>query len=222
VNRQIEIRTTADGSKTLYLPEIDENYHSCHGAIQEANHVFIKNGLSEFKEKQSISVFEMGFGTGLNALLTLVWAQENEIHVDYEGVEAYPISPELCFQLEYPECLNVNKKNDFEKMILAEWNQTVQISHYFEIKKNDLKIENWSSDKKFDIVFFDAFGPRVQNEVWEIDVLKKMFDVLLPGGILVTYCAQGQFKRNLKSLGFELESLPGPPGKREMIRARKN
>jgi tRNA U34 5-methylaminomethyl-2-thiouridine-forming methyltransferase MnmC len=222
VNKNIEIRITSDGSKTIYLPDIDENYHSFHGAIQEAKHVFIRNGLSEFKERKSVSVFEMGFGTGLNALLTAIWSDENRIHVDYEGVEAYPISPDICFQLEYSESLNCDKENDYQKMILAEWNQTIELSDYFKIKKNDSRIESWISNRKFDLIYFDAFGPRAQNEVWEMNILEKMFDILLPGGTLVTYCAQGQFKRNLKALGFELESLPGPPGKREMIRARKN
>ena len=222
MNKHVEIRTTADGSKTLYLPDLDENYHSFHGAIQEANHVFIKNGLNEFKEKDSVSIFEMGFGTGLNAILTANWSEENKIHVDYTGIEAYPISPELCFKLDYAESLNNDKNGDYDKMILAEWNQLVELSEYFKVKKIDSRIENWTTERKFDLIYFDAFGPKIQNEMWGMNVLKKMSDILLPGGMFVTYCAQGQFKRNLKALGFELESLPGPPGKREMTRAIKN
>ena len=221
MNKHIQIRITADGSKTLYLPDIDESYHSKNGAIQESNHVFIINGLNELKNRDSVSIFEMGFGTGLNALLTANWSDCNKLNIDYTAIEAFPISPNLCMMLDYTSIIKNEKKIIYEEIINAKWGQRIELTKYFKLKKIELKIEDFSSEKKFDLIYFDAFGPKVQNEMWEFNVLNKMYDFLKPNGILVTYCAQGQFKRNLKQLGFIVETLPGPPGKREMTRATK-
>lgn len=213
-----QIKTTADGSTTLFVEEMDENYHSHHGAIQEAVHVFIKNGL-EYLGGKKIRIFELGFGTGLNALLTLKSAKELGLDVEYLGLEAFPVEMDLVCQLNYAEQIGEVYAEDFRLMHEADWNVPIRFDG-FQLTKVDQKIQNFeTTGKKFDLIYFDAFGPRAQDEMWELSVLMKMAEILNPEGVLVTYCAQGQFKRHLKSLGFEIERLPGPPGKREMTRA---
>lgn len=223
MNKRIEIRETADGSKTLYLPDLDENYHSFHGAIQEAKHVFIKHGLDAFKGNKTLNIFELGFGTGLNALLTAQWSMLNEVSIQYSAIEAFPVPEEICNQLDYAKQIELSLEPIYESIISSNWSEKNRISETFELIKIENKIEEWSlNSEQFDIIYFDAFGPRAQHEMWNLDVLSKMHEGLKTQGMLVTYCAQGQFKRNLKSLGFTVESLPGPPGKREMTRAWKN
>ncbi len=218
--RKIEIRQTADGSNTLYLPDLDETYHSSHGAVQEAMHVFIHHGLTFLgQDKKMISVFEMGFGTGLNALLTAEWAQNHKRTIQYFGVELHPIPEEIWIEMDY-----VQEKSAIElysKIMSVEWGANQEITPNFHLRKIEQDIHQLQIDEQVDLIYFDAFGPRAQAEMWELPVLNKMNELLKPGGIFVTYCAQGQMKRNLKSLGFQLESLPGPPGKREMTRAIK-
>ena len=216
-----EVIQTEDGSSTIYIPEMDENYHSTHGAIQEAEHVFIQHGLRKIEEKEpaSICIFEMGFGTGLNAFLTKI--RSNTLII-YVGIEAFPVSEEELNALNYVEKVGEEFKEQFDSIHKTTWNKSVEIDSQFSINKVHARIENYQLEKAFfDLVYFDAFGPRAQAEMWEIEILQKMYDGLKVGGALVTYCARGQFKRDLKSLGFELESLPGPPGKREMTRAWK-
>jgi tRNA U34 5-methylaminomethyl-2-thiouridine-forming methyltransferase MnmC len=216
-----EIKITADGSSTLYLPELDENYHSDHGALQEAMHVFIENGLNTIKSNQ-ISVFEMGFGTGLNALLTSIEAKKRTKQISYIGIEAFPVSTEHIEEINFVDMVGVEHSADFQQMHQANWNEKITINHNFDFTKIHSKIEEFCMpENEFDIIFYDAFGPRAQATMWEIPILEKMYKGLKPGGILVTYCAQGQFKRNLKSLGFEVIPLPGPPGKREMTKGVK-
>jgi tRNA U34 5-methylaminomethyl-2-thiouridine-forming methyltransferase MnmC len=218
---KIEYVVTEDGSSSLYLPELDEHYHSSHGALQEARHVFIANGLEGLK-KDTIRVFEMGFGTGLNALLSLDYAIKNQKHIDYQGIEAYPVDHEMVARLNYVELINPDLSRQFGVMHQSEWNERIEIENCFLLKKIHRKIEDYSSEQNyFDIIFFDAFGYQAQIEVWDYAILEKMHDSLVQGGMLVTYSARGQFKRDLKSLGFKIESLPGPPGKREMTRAIK-
>ncbi len=212
---------TSDGSSTIYIPEMDENYHSTHGAIQEAEHVFIQHGLRKIEEKEigTISIFEMGLGTGLNALLTRI---RSNTSINYTGIEAFPVSDDELKALNYVEQLGDKHKAIFHSIHKAKWNEAIEIDPQFSIHKVHEKIENYKLDlNSFDLIYFDAFGPRAQSEMWEIEILQKMYDGLKVGGALVTYCARGQFKRDLKSLGFELEPLPGPPGKREMTRAWK-
>jgi tRNA U34 5-methylaminomethyl-2-thiouridine-forming methyltransferase MnmC len=216
-----EVRLTADGSKTLYLPHLDETYHSSHGAIQESVHVFIEHGLTYVSQQtESITVFEMGFGTGLNALLTALWAQKHQRTIQYIGVELHPISEDLWRQMEF---VQVETEIDlYTKIMSSEWEEFQEINPYFELKKIEKDVLQLELQEQVDLIYYDAFGPRAQSEMWEIPVLTKMYELLKPGGVFVTYCAQGQMKRNLKALGFELSELPGPPGKRVMTRATKS
>lgn len=219
---KLELRKTADGSNTLYVPELDEHYHSFHGALQEAQHVFIKNGLLN-QEKKSIRILEVGFGTGLNALLTACEAVRSTYTIDYIGVEAYPVKTELMRKMDYGSLITDDNIALFlEQIIFAEWGQCNKIHSKFKLTKLEQRIEDTECDKKFDLIYFDAFGPCAQAEMWDISILKKMHSFLNLNGELVTYCAKGQFKRDLKSAGFEVFNLPGPPGKREMVRAQKN
>lgn len=214
-----EVIKTEDGSSTIFIPEMDENYHSTHGAIQEAMHVFIQHGLHAVEDKSSISIFEMGFGTGLNALLTKIHAKTA---IKYAGIEAFPVEEELIDQLNYLEELGEEHKDVFQKMHSLPWQEKNEITSDFILEKIDKKIEDYTLEPEvFDLIYFDAFGPKAQSEMWDISILKKMYDGLQTNGFLITYCAMGQFKRDLKSLGFEVVPLPGPPGKREMTKAIK-
>jgi tRNA U34 5-methylaminomethyl-2-thiouridine-forming methyltransferase MnmC len=216
-----EVIQTADGSSTIYIPEMDENYHSSHGAIQEAEHVFILHGLRKMEElgHQSISIFEMGFGTGLNAFLTKIRAT---VPIHYSSIEAFPVTLKEIAALNYVEQVGQEFKDEFSSIHSASWNKLVELDAVFSLCKIHAKIEEFSLEEAmYDLIYFDAFGPRAQAEMWEIEILQKMVDGLKVGGALVTYCANGQFKRDLMSLGFEIEALPGPPGKREMTRAWK-
>ena len=217
-----EVIQTADGSSTIYIPEMDEHYHSSHGAIQEAEHVFILHGLRKMEElgHDSISIFEMGFGTGLNAFLTKIRAK---IPVHYSSIEAFPVTLEEMASLNYVEQVGEVFAADFSFIQTASWNEFVELSSDFHLRKIHAKIQDFALENSmFDLIYFDAFGPRAQGEMWELEILQKMYNALKTGGMLVTYCARGQFKRDLKSLGFEVEALPGPPGKREMTRAIKH
>jgi tRNA U34 5-methylaminomethyl-2-thiouridine-forming methyltransferase MnmC len=217
-----EVIQTADGSSTIRIEEMDENYHSGHGALQEARHVFIRNGIDLLKEKKTIRVFEMGFGTGLNAILAAEFALENNVFVDYSGIEAYPVEEALISQLNYIDLVSQDLKETFHQMHMASWNDIHPMGPSFQFQKIHAKIEDWEPENSsFDIVFFDAFGPRAQGEMWDMIILQKMYSLLAADGVFVTYCAKGQLKRDLRSLGFEVESLPGPPGKREMTRGVK-
>lgn len=212
-----ELRETADGSMTIYLPEMDEHYHSYHGALQEAKHVFIENGIQRFPKKDTITVFELGLGTGLNALLTAIWAERNLQKVAYFGLEAFPVETEMNFAMKYDSLITDYQSNDlFSKIVLAPWEAKTEISAYFQLCKCQSKIQSLLIDQKFDIIYFDAFGPRAQEEMWGFEILQKTTSMLNPDGLFVTYCAKGQLKRDLKTLGLKVETLPGPPGKREM------
>jgi len=216
-----EIRVTGDGSKTIFLPELNETYHSSNGAVQESRHIFIENGLDLVNKKGTIRILEVGFGTGLNALLSASWAEMNNQSIHYTGIEAKPLSPELCFQLDYPRHIGQNTEKIYDALIRCDWEMDNQLSTHFSIQKREDKIQDFAAVEHVDLIYFDAFGPRVQAEMWDITILEKMYQFLNAGGALVTYCAQGQFKRDLKTIGFSLESLPGPPGKREMTIATK-
>jgi tRNA U34 5-methylaminomethyl-2-thiouridine-forming methyltransferase MnmC len=212
-----ELRETADGSMTIYLPEMDEHYHSYHGALQEAKHVFIENGIQRFPKKDTITVFELGLGTGLNALLTAIWAERNQQKVAYFGLEAFPVETEMNFAMKYDSLITDYQSNDlFSKIVLVPWEAKTDISAYFQLCKCQSKIQSLLIEQKFDIIFFDAFGPRAQEEMWDFEILKKTTSMLNLDGLFVTYCAKGQLKRDLKTLGLKVETLPGPPGKREM------
>ncbi|MDI1255390.1 MAG: tRNA (5-methylaminomethyl-2-thiouridine)(34)-methyltransferase MnmD [Flavobacterium sp.] len=217
-----EIIQTTDGSTTIYLPEWEEHYHSKHGAIQEAQHVFIKNGLSLF-EQQPVAILEIGFGTGLNAFITFLEAKKHQQKIDYTGVEAYPISAEEVSLMNYVSELNAFIHNDdFVKMHAVDWEQEAIISDYFSLTKRKQFFHEINDIEAFDLIYFDAFGYRVQPELWSTEIFQKMYDSLKPNGILVTYAARGVVKRSMIEVGFTVEKLAGPPGKREMFRARKS
>ncbi len=215
---------TADGSSSLLNVELNETYHSTHGAIQESNHVFIKNGLRFFTESNQssqVSLFEVGFGTGLNALLALKFSIENKIKIDYSSIETFPIDWDVISQLNYSDKISLdNAKILFEKIHRSNWNEEASIDEYFSLTKISQSIQSVElKDKNFDVIFFDAFAPSKQPEMWEKSMLEKIVRTMKPTSVFVTYCAKGQLKRDLKSLGLMVESLPGPPGKREMVRA---
>ncbi|MDD3005125.1 tRNA (5-methylaminomethyl-2-thiouridine)(34)-methyltransferase MnmD [Flavobacterium sp.] len=216
-----EIVQTLDGSTTIYLPEWNENYHSKHGAIQEAYHVFIKNGFSLLKEKNQ-SILEIGFGTGLNAFITFLEAKKCNIQVVYHGVEAYPVEFNEIAQMNYVQQLDAKEfESDFKKMHDSTWNQPIEISPEFKLTKRKQFFNEIDDVESFDLIYFDAFGYRVQPELWSTEIFRKMHTALKPGGILVTYAARGVVKRSMIEVGFTVEKLAGPPGKREMFRATK-
>lgn len=216
-----EIIDTADGSKTIHLPDWNENYHSHHGAKQEAEHVFIAAGLKHFEHSDKLSVLEVGFGTGLNAWLSAIKAKQLAGKIEYHGVEAYPVSEEELAALDYGK-LTPEHSALYTHIHQADWNIPIDISNNFQLTKWKTNLESFEAqENQFQLVYFDAFGPRVQSELWETPIFEKIHRWLASGGCLVTYCAKGQVKRNLKAAGFIVEALPGPPGKREMTRAWK-
>ena len=215
-----EIIRTEDGSTTIRLADWDECYHSKYGAIQEAYHVFINNGLSLFKDKP-VSVLEIGFGTGLNAFITYI-ESENYGQIDYVGIEAYPVSAEEVAQMNYPAELQSGDEAAFRLMHEARWENPVAISDRFRLTKRKLFFNEIDYVDAFDLIYFDAFGFNVQPDLWSAEIFKIMHAALKPSGVLVTYAARGVIKRNLTEAGFRVEKLPGPPGKREMIRAFRN
>ncbi|MEM5566801.1 tRNA (5-methylaminomethyl-2-thiouridine)(34)-methyltransferase MnmD [Psychroserpens sp. AS72] len=223
---QRKIITTADGSKTIQIEDWNEQYHSVHGAIQEANHVYIKHGLLFFssemlaQQTSEISILEIGFGTGLNALLTQLKAEELNLKVNYVGVEAYPISSEELEQLNYAVELKV-PSDKLNQLHSCSWEEEHKISEAFKLKKQQQFFKDISAENKFDVIYFDAFGARVQPELWTEDIFKIMYKALKPNGVLTTYAAIGKVRRTLIALGFVVERLEGPPGKRHMLRAVK-
>ena len=212
---------TADGSSTIYLPEWDEQYHSIHGAIQEAKHVFIKCGLSLFLNKK-VSILEIGFGTGLNSFITFLEASKLNLIIDYVGVEAYPVSEEEIEKLNYVSELKAEEYSTiFSEMHQQEWEIKNEISSKFSLTKRKQFFNEIQDQNKFSLIYFDAFGAQFQPELWTEDIFKLMYLALKKGGVLVTYCAKGSVRRAMQSVGFIVERLPGPPGKREMLRATK-
>lgn len=222
-----EIIKTADGSHSIYVKELDEHYHSIHGAIQEAQHVFIKMGLTHIGSalpapSTPINILEIGLGTGLNAFITFMEARKAGLTINYTSIEAYPISPELANKLNYVELLNgQNDQNIYDKIHSSEWDKKNTLSNEFTLHKIKNTIQQCVFEGEYDLIYFDAFGPRVQPEMWIEDVFSKLYAVTKPNGCLVTYCAKGEVKRTLKKVGFTVETLQGPPGKREMVRAVK-
>ena len=220
MNREIII--TDDGSTTIRIPDWDENYHSTHGAIQEAKHVFIKNGLNLFQKQDSISILEIGFGTGLNAFITFLETLTKD-KVNYVGIEAYPISEEEIAQMNYVSELEAEKYQDvFNKMHSCDWESQQKITDNFTLTKRKQFFQDIEDKEQYDLIYFDAFGFPLQPELWSETIFKKMFDALLPKGTLVTYACRSSIKNAMLSVGFSIEKLPGAPGKREMLRATKN
>lgn len=219
------LQLTGDGSHTIFLPELDETYHSTHGAIQESNHVFIAEGLQFFqrdRKVEEIRIFELGFGTGLNALLTAIFAERHGIKIIYETIEAFPLDADMIGALNYTKQIASPSAHDlFANLHESEWNETVSISDYFSIKKIDRRFQDFEVNINLDICYYDAFAPSKQPDMWEKPLLEKVYNALREGGIFVTYCAKGQLKRDLGVLGFEVATVAGPPGKLQMVRAVK-
>lgn len=216
-----EIIITNDGTTTIRIPEWNENYHSSHGAIQEAKHVFIKNGLDLFKNQSSISILEIGYGTGLNAFITFLETHET-LNVDYVGIEAYPVSMKEIGQLNYVSQLGAFQFHPiFERMHSDYWEIPQNISNNFTLTKHQQFFQEIEDKDRFHLIYFDAFGFPTQPELWSEAIFKKMYDALLPDGVLVTYACRTVIKKAMLSVGFSVEKLPGAPGKREMLRAKK-
>lgn len=221
-NPKRELYTTADGSSTFFVAQWDEHYHSIHGAIQESNHVFIEAGLKYFIEKYqltTIKIYEVGFGTGLNAFLTASYLQTTTIKVEYYASEAYPLSLEEVEMLNYTEQMEEHQKELFLKLHTAPWNEKAEISNQFTLIKKQEFLESRTLIGSLDLIYFDAFAPSAQPELWTEDIFSNLLHDISDKGILVTYCAKGSVKRAMKSAGWKIESIPGPPGKREMTRA---
>lgn len=216
---ELTILRTADGSTTLLNNALKETYHSVHGAFTESKHVFINNGIGYIKSifpLKKIRILEIGFGTGLNACLTYTEAIHHQQGIQYHAIEKYPLPETIWSLLDFPEL----PAEILRTIHRVKWNSPVLLESNFEILKQegDVITQEFSPDQ-FHLIFFDAFAPGKQPEMWTANLLAKMFDLLTHGGALVTYCAKGQFKRDLKTIGFEVQVLPGPPGKREMVRA---
>ncbi|WP_111671668.1 tRNA (5-methylaminomethyl-2-thiouridine)(34)-methyltransferase MnmD [Algoriphagus litoralis] len=226
MSEKVKIITTEDGSHSLYHEGLQETYHSFHGAYRESIHVFMIYGLDSWLAKNPrkfpIRIFEVGFGTGLNAWLTLVWAEQNQVPVLYHSIEPFPIEKEVYSQLNYIEhdhgIWHFHKY--FEALHEAPWNEGGPVSEYFNFKKDLTTLEE-AQLYPSDVVFFDAFAPSKQPELWTKQSLEKVTSAMRPGGLFTTYSAKGQLRRDLKELGLEVEILPGPPGKKEMTRGWK-
>jgi len=215
------IVATDDGSHTLKVDEMQEHYHSTFGAINESMHVYINAGLYHVLQSKphDLAILEVGFGTGLNTLLTLLDEKISHISVNYTAVEAYPLEKEWWTKLNYTEMLDkTDAATLFHEIHACAWNKTIAIRPGFILEKIHCKLEDFTAKKKFDLVYFDAFGPDVQPELWTEEVFKKIAGMTAKEGVLVTYSCKGRVKRALRSAGFEIEKLPGPEGKREMIR----
>lgn len=220
----LKVHTTADGSKTLYRPDLQESYHSEHGALSESAYVFVAQGL-DFRAKESaeIRLLEVGFGTGLNALLSLKYALENpEVQIEYVGLEPFPPPPDLLDELAYDTLCGAFSAQHYKAFHTVSWGEKHRFAPNFSFCKLSCRLEDFKTKTRgFDVIYFDAFAPRKQADMWSLNQVGRCASLLKTGGILVTYCAMGQFRRDLRAAGFEVVKLPGPPGKREMTRAIK-
>lgn len=219
----IRLIDTEDGSHSLYSEQFNVTYHSKFGAIQETRHVFINAGLHHKAEgKKELSVLDIGFGTGLNAFMTLLEGEKLDLKINYTGVEAFPIGVEMAQKFNYADLLECpDKAETFLQLHQSNWGEEVKYTEHFTGTKLNVKFQELDFDNKFDVIYFDAFAPQSQPELWTTEVFGIMKKSLVLNGVLVTYCAKGDVKRILKGLGFEIEKLLGPPGKREMTRATK-
>jgi len=209
-----------DGSHTIEIPEMSVTYHSIHGAIQESMHVFIKEGLHYLinqPSNQPINILEMGFGTGLNAFLTAIKAETKNIKIQYTAIEQFPITTTQADKLNYVE--HLGHKEIFEKIHSAPWDEEIIITNNFKLKKENTNLLNHSTSQQFSLIYYDAFAPSAQPELWTKEVFEKLYSMLSPHGILVTYCSKGDVRRAMIAAGFNVKKLPGAPGKREMLRA---
>lgn len=224
-----EIIPTEDGSSTLYVPQLDEHYHSVHGAIQESRHIFLHAGMEYFLEtflervtsSSPLHILEAGFGTGLNAYLTLIRAGELQCPVCYHTIEKYPLTTEEISRLNYPENIGFPHSGLFYQLHDCPWEKEQQITSDFRFCKHRQDFREIHFPEQFHLVYFDAFNPDVQPHLWTTEVFTRFYRAMLPESLLVTYCVKGIVKQALRTVGFTLKRLPGPPGKREMLRAKK-
>ena len=219
LNTKNKLVLTNDGSHSIFNTEIKECYHSKHGSIVEAEHVFIRHGFSAIK-RSKLNILEVGFGTGLNALLTYQKAEQRSTQVNYHTMELYPIKRDTYIQLNFASLIGLDKK-ELLQIHNCSWEKEHEISPYFSLIKNHTSLEEYDTNVKFDIIYFDAFSPEKQAELWNKRIFQKMHRLLKNNGFLVTYCAKGIVKRTMKSVGFEVIVLDGPPGKRQMTRGNK-
>lgn len=215
-----EFIQTEDGSTTLYVPELNEHYHSVHGALQESQYIFIQTGI-EYYNRPAVCILEAGFGTGLNAFLTLVYARQHNMQVVYHSFEKYPLTASEAGQLNYTNIIDCEEKSLFMELHGCEWEKDTVLTPHFTLHKHQADFREVNFPPQFDMVFFDAFNPDVQPHLWTEDVLSRFCNALKPDGIFVTYCVKGIVKQALRSQGMTVKRLPGPPGKREILRATK-
>jgi len=221
-NNTLFLKTTADGSHTLLLPEMNEHYHSVNGAVQESIHVYLEAGFNQCR-KSEIRVLEMGFGTGLNALLTAIAAEHQKIKVVYTGLEKFPLPQEIINRLNYSEIPAIKGSTSnllFQSIHQVNWGKLVSINPYFMLEKIQTDFREFNFPDKYDVVYYDAFAPDKQPEVWSQELFDNIFSAMNQGGIITTYCAKGISRRMLQQAGFSVERIPGPPGKREMLRGK--
>ena len=217
-----ELFITKDGSHSIKIPELNVSFHSKHGAIQESQHIYINAGLRHIHKKE-ISILEVGFGTGLNALLTLIEAEKNDLKIIYEGVELYPLESSLTASLNYLSLLEAPQLlSSFSLMHECEWNAMHVISGWVSLKKIQGDIRDVEIAGPYDLVYFDAFDPAMQPELWTTDVFRKIHGVMDVGGVLVTYSSKRVVRKAMEEAGFSVKKLPGPKGKREIVRISKN
>lgn len=219
--KNYELILTSDGSHSLFVPEIDESYHSTNGAIQESRHIFIDAGLNHCT-KSGVSILEIGFGTGLNALLTFAEGQKKGLKIRYTTLEKYPVKVETAALFNYPALIDDKASiSVFQQMHNCEWDKPAQLSDCFCFEKIKCDFTDFRLQSEYDLVFFDAFSPEKQPEMWSDSQFDKIYKHCRKGAILTTYCAKGIVRRSLQNAGFSVERLPGPPGKREILRATK-
>jgi len=218
----LKIVSTKDGSQTILNEELGSTYHSRHGALTESQHVFIAKGLEKVIESgmTEITILEMGFGTGLNALLTAIISVERNTRINYHALELFPLPESVWIEYQLPDELAENRSL-FDSMHGANWNKEVSINSNFLITKHHISLLDFEPSLKFDLVYYDAFEPETQPELWTQEVFEKLFSWMNPKGVLTTYCCKGYVRRNMLGAGFEVTKVPGPPGKREMIVANR-
>lgn len=220
----LKIIKTSDGSDTIFNQDLNETYHSLNGSIKESELVYIRNGLEFFLDKKttdSVRLLEIGFGTGLNFLLTKIFMEERNEKLFYHTLEPFPLPSGLLKKINYIEKLGEGYRDIFDNSHRSIPNKTVNINEKITFLRSDLTLESIKFSKKYDVIYFDAFAPSRQPEIWKKENLKKIYSHMNLNSILVTYCSSGQFKRDLRGVGFDVDILPGPVGKREMVRAIK-
>ena len=219
----LHFKQTADGSFTLYNSLLDEHYHSIHGALNESIHVFINRGFLDFVDLynpvKNLNILEIGFGTGLNCILTFIETLKLNISLNYTSLEPFPLEMKIIDNLNFN--LDPKQLDVFKLIHQSFWGKAVKINKQFSLEKYKLELKDFNTNKFYDIIYFDAFAPKKQPELWEVDVFSKLFNLTSNNGVLVTYCAKGQVRRDLEKVGYFVERLDGPPGKREMLRATK-